>query len=246
MWTTLIAKIQDKSKQLNHALAEIMIEHDIAFRLLDNPKFRNMISHLCPDWRLMFRESFSSTILPEMAAKVRKAFDVKRFDQYSLSIEFDYWQDFSHRSILGIIATDMDGNRYLISIIDVTGDHHSGQFTAERVLEGLVSIRSNILNCLINDAASSCSLARRKVIEERNYRHIISISCMAHLFNLIGQKFTSSELTSPTMSKAAALTAKISKDVRLCKKLKELGLNRVSNPPSSPMLFECQHASIPS
>lgn len=142
----------------------------------------------------------------EIAENFRK--DVTK--DYTLSIEFDYWKDIRRRSLLGIIATGQEGQRFLVELIDTTGETHSAEATSDWLQKALTTINPNIINSITSESASNCALARSIIIQRSPYKHFINHRCMAHLLNRIGVKFVSCLAMENLMVKASQMTAKIS------------------------------------
>lgn len=219
-----------ESDRWNIALANVMIRKNIPFRLLEDKGFRDLIKEAAPGWVLVNRKQMSQRLLPNLSSECFKSFRAEEFREHELSIEFDYWKDYSHRSILGVLATRCDGSRHLIALTDVTGSPHTGRSTFDNLKGALHDIDPRRINSVVSDGASVCNLARSIMVRTKDFRHLIEHKCMAHFLNLIGKKFTESKIMSDTMSDANALTAKISINDYLCSKLSEAGLRRVTRP----------------
>lgn len=72
----------------------------------------------------------------------------------NLMIEFVYWEDSNNRSFLGIIATSLQGNRYLIDLRDVSMRGHSANVIVEELQETLKIMPSKAINSIMSDFGS--------------------------------------------------------------------------------------------
>lgn len=214
------------SGDYNRLFAKIMVVNNLPFRLLDDRSFRGLINRVCPEWKLMRRKELSNTFIRGLSKEIVEKLNKETFAEYSLSIEFDYWKDIRRRSLLGILATGREGQRFLVELIDTTGETHSADATTD-CLRRALTIDPILINSITSDSASNSALARMSIIQSGPFKHLINHRCMAHLLNRIGIKFVSCVARETLMMNASRMTAKIGSNEKLQMKLEVAGLRRV-------------------
>lgn len=115
---------------------------------------------------------------------------VRSSDDYFLSIEFDHLSDFSHRSILAIIATTSNGARIMIALEDASLYGKIADDIVEPLKKNLDQFPKAKINSIISDSASSCKRAREELTKDPDFQHIIQHRCLAHLLHSMGDKFS--------------------------------------------------------
>lgn len=115
---------------------------------------------------------------------------VRSSDDYFLSIEFDHLSDFSHRSILAIIATTSNGARIMIALEDASLYGKTADDIVEPLKKNLDQFPKAKINSIISDSASSCKKAREELTKDPDFQHIIQHRCLAHLLHSMGDKFS--------------------------------------------------------
>lgn len=227
-----LSKNQRLSSDLNYKLAQVIIKNNLPFRILSCPLFKTIIKDIEPSWNLASRSTMSCKFIPLIATKAKKDFmhTLSVLGDHSLSIEFDHWRDVNHRSILAIVATLIDGKRYLIKLEDVSIRGHSTSSILESLIEGLHLLPSRCINAIMSDSASSCKAARQKLVTKVSYSHVIQYRCIAHFVNSIGNLLTSDDCITILLSWASKLTSYINNQCDLSAKLKSIGVKRLAKP----------------
>jgi len=228
--TNLRSNAPGKDFDLNLELTRMIVRNCLSLRVLDCPHLKTICERGFPDTRMISREELSSRYIPIISENVESAFfsALKTQSDYILSIEFDHWQGKCKRSILGMVATLNDGKRYLLDLEDVSLKTHSSLAVVESLKKVLGSIPSLKINSIISDSASNCKGARERLVEDKEYSHIIQHRCFAHYLNLIGKRFSEDGCTDFLLECATELSSYISNNTRLSAKLRNSNTNKVS------------------
>lgn len=218
------------NEQLNMLIAEIIVRNNVPFKIVECPIFIKCLKFLNSQARPASRHEMSSRYVPRLAKMVEKRFMefLKLGRNYQLSVEFDHWSDLSGRLMIGIVATQLDGSRYLVHLEDVSLRGHFSSVIIDTLKKGLCKVPTRCINSIISDSAATCRKAKRTLISEPGYKHIIIQRCMAHFFNLIGSSFCKSENIQGTMHSANRLAGFISNNQALSAKLVASGVRKVA------------------
>lgn len=220
------SKIYDSQNLL---FLRVMVRKNVSFALLDDKLFKQFLENYCKDVKLVSRHVMAEKYLPYEANSVSNRMSdlVQAENDYFLSIEFDHLTDYSHRSILAIIATTSNGARILVSLEDVSLLGKSAEAIVEPLKNRLKEFPRTKINSIISDSASSCKLAREQLTEEPEFKHIIQHRCLAHLLNSVGENFSEKPVMRTMIEVATKLSTFVNNRTKLSAQLKERGYNRV-------------------
>lgn len=169
---------------------EVLIAQGIPFAFSSSQRFRDFIAkHFKTSWISPSGSKISSHYVPNLGEKVRQEMEekIKAAADLSLSIEFDH-ADLGSKSVLAILVTFSDGQRYLFSLTDASIDGKSAPAIESTLRSQLVKIPSRKINALVSDSASSCKKARDAIVFNSDLEHAMSHRCLAHLLNLVIKK----------------------------------------------------------
>lgn len=164
---------------LNMLITKFIVKNNLPFRILDCRFFKTLVNKGYPDNHLVSRITISDSYISALSEEATKQFyDTNRDDSYTLSIEFDHYEDYSHRSLLGVLSTKNSGRRYLLDIFDVSIHGKSGLITVDLIEQALKDVKLRSINSIISDSASACKLARQELVDLENYKHVIEHRCL--------------------------------------------------------------------
>lgn len=213
----------------NELWTEMIIENNIPLKCVESPSFKKFLSAVTKSWRPPSRQDISSVYIPKLSRKLQIRFS-SRIEEGSianLSIEFDHWTDANNRSLLGVIATEPSGKRYLVDLRDVSLKGHSADVIVEELVVALKSIPPKAINSIVSDSASACKKARLDILEREEYRHLIQHRCLAHLFNRIGSRITGhNDDISATIALSSKITSIISSSSHWSAHIKKLNMKK--------------------
>lgn len=211
----------------NLVLTAMVVENNLPTRMVESRSSKEFVKILNNNFRAPTRCEISRSYIQKLALEVETKFSecVKNSDDYQLSIEFDHWRDISARSILGIVAKNQAGSRYLLDLEEVYLIDHSANSIINSLQRCLQKVPARKINAFISDSASACKAARSRLRAKDEYCHVIEHRCLVHL-NRMGLEFSSSELVGDLMKSASSLT-NFTNDIAFLAKLKAAGINRL-------------------
>lgn len=217
----------------NRKLTRFLAAGNIGIRVVHLKAFHNFIEDFDKDYKPPTRRQVSERFIPLISHEIEQTFvgRMMRETRPQLSIEFDHWTDANRKSLLGVIATTIDGKRFVIDFIE---EHiHTAVAIVEKLQQALNKIPSETINAVISDSASSCIKARQNLTNLEQYKHVISHRCIAHLLNRIGGYLSDSRhnpaIAGP-LSWARELSVIAMKSSEVRRMLRELGINQVKIP----------------
>ena len=221
----------DANYRRNLKLAAMIVENNLPMRMVESKTFKQFVNDLNKEYQHPDRAEMSRSYIPKLSDTVERSFldSVSTMDDFSLTIEFDHWQDLSYRSVLGVAAIKPDGSRFLFDLEDVSMIGHSAKEimkTLDRCMKGLPPRK---INSLISDSASNVKAARNRLTLSLDYCHVIEHRCLAHLLNNIGADFSKREPMKDILQKASKLTNYMSNDVQLIAKIHAAKLHKTKS-----------------
>lgn len=217
------------SKEDTIRLIKILTRHNVPLNLFSDLEFKNLMDRRC-GWKLPGRKIVSEKYIPHLAKRCDENFDkkVKSSANFSMTIEFDHWSDIINRSILAVLASFPDGSSHLISLEDVSLLSHSAESIKKSILISLSSIEAKKINSFISDSASSCRLAKQKLIGIPEFSHVIGTRCLAHCINLIGNRITTESSLKQVVSWANKIARYLTQSISISASLRDSGIQKVS------------------
>lgn len=153
---------------------------------------------------------------------------------WSLSVEFDHWQDANKRSLLGVVVSYGDnGSKYLLDIVDVSTEGHGSNVTVDRIKTSLECINPSSINSFISDSASACKAAREQLVISQPFQHVIQHRCLAHLINLVGKHISKDSCMAASIRSASKLAGIVANNSRIVARIREAQNSRVVPPCSA-------------
>lgn len=217
-------------KDITNQFVKSLVAGNWSFRSVETKEFKLFIKMLNKNWTIPPRRAISAIHIPRLSQQLMKDFmqDLRSHQTtMSITVMFDHWEDANHRSFLGIIATLGDGRRFLLDIRDVSLRSHAAPVTVEELISVLESVPKKSINSIVSDSASPCTKARKDIIKEDGFQHIIQHRCLAHLMNLVGSKITNKGGDVAAMvKKASKATAIVSNSVFWINYVRSLHMNR--------------------
>lgn len=223
-----------ETTRLNLMMTEMLIENNDSLRRVEKPKTKAFFNALNPAFKMAIRRDISERYIPHLGYEAHKSFikALKSKRSYYLSIEFDHWTDLNQRSFLAILATLVDGKRYLVALVDVSVTGHSAKTTVSALEDALQELSPKHINAIMSDSAASCKAAREDFVaskidssrrtrsgQSKEYHHVIQHRCLAHFLNLIGRKYC--EMIPDSLDKANRLASLFGTNAYLVGALRE-------------------------
>lgn len=205
-----------KISKLDRLLTLALIENNWPLRSISSKSFKEFMSTAAPTYHLPERRRISTEIIPNLSSELESSFykfiDAAR--DYELSIEFDHWTDLSYKSILGVVATKANGDRFLIELEEVSLVGHSAKSIVKSLATILQKIDPKKINAITSDSASNCKKSKTEFIALDGYRHVIEHRCLAHLLNNIGKHMCKADPFNYVVSITSSLANHLSKDTQ--------------------------------
>lgn len=223
------------TQSMNFILTKMLIKNDLAFSLTECPYFQFLLKQarqMRVEWKLPTRrqltENYLSSVNRAVIGKYKSL--ISGCQDYSISIEFDLWEDARSRSIMAVVLTFGDGSKHLLSLKDLSDVRHTGEIIHRELQRSLEGIPLTKLNSIVSDSASNCKVARRLLLSSSDFSHLIQHRCFAHNLNLMGKKLTASPAFSIYIFWAMQLRAVVTGNRVLAAKFTNAGINRIPKP----------------
>lgn len=185
---------EEIDQQRSYLLAKLIIGNNIPLRMLESNSFKNYLNSFNQDIKPPSRHQMITKVIPIVSKGLETKFMSKLQKKTpNLAVEFDHWTDGNRKSIFGVVLTEESGNRYLLSLQDMTLLGHSTNAIVSSFRKSFQSFPTEALNSLVSDSASSCEKARKEIVKLQQYKHIIHHRCLAHLMNNMANHFLKQE-----------------------------------------------------
>lgn len=175
--------VERDSDYLSLLWASVIVECNFSLSCVENRKLRKFFKSASPDWgRTQLTRENMSNCIALLARKADRRFNsrLKSTANYQFNLVFDHWSDISKRSLLGIVIVERTGYKHLCNLIDVSIEGHYADVSAKKIKSSISTITPMSLNCIISDAASACTNARKIITtdpEYHRYNHMIQLRC---------------------------------------------------------------------
>lgn len=225
-----------EKNELDAAVADLILEADLPFSLVDHPKFVQLCKKLRPRYTPPTRKTTSQTLLNDRYRACRREIQEELKVAEHITIAMDSWTSKSGKRFLGYCALlDDQSPLYLGSallphrerakdIIKATVEFLSGPKSVMRLPDGC-SLTGKI-SAFVSDNASVMVKALKALCKEYNARHI---GCVAHSCSLAMHDIANLPYFSAA-SKLHKLGRSLRKSIRFSSYLQEKGMRRVPLP----------------
>jgi len=188
-----ITTLAHRNNRISELWTHYMVENNVALHSVDSHSFAQLTHEIFPEWKCPERHVFSRKYLPALSRVIEDKMGalLKQKGDDFVSVEFDHWSDINGKSILGILLTLNGGDRYLLSLVDVSLEGHSAEKTLPILMKEIRKIPANCINSIVSDSASACKLTRELIVKQPGYQRIIQHRCLAPLLNRMGSDFAS-------------------------------------------------------
>lgn len=224
------------ASQIDSLVAELVSVRFLPINLVESSEFRQLVLWANPEYQLPSRSRLANTIISQSATRSRTELirTLKSRPRTSLTIEFDGWTSRAGLALLAVVASDHLGRSLLIDLIDITADSHTANFLASVVIKSIENSGLPIkqFGAVVSDEASNCRKARALIAHHFKEVNLLEYRCMAHTYNLIGNRMSRSETMKPMLKRAADLITILNRCKPLWAKLKDLGARKIS--PATP------------
>lgn len=183
------------SEEVNNCLVKAVSFPGLPFRLFDQSDFRRAFE-LLNHKKLPHSDKVSEYLLPRLSNRSRHVMldDLKSADDYSITIEFDGWQDLNRHHIKGITAIKSENKVHLLKLIDDSRLSPTVTRICDIVSSTIESfMEPSKMNAVVSDEAGNCRVARSLIVEKEGFRGIFQFRCFAHVLNLVGKQAATNE-----------------------------------------------------
>ncbi|XP_064463311.1 zinc finger BED domain-containing protein 6-like [Ornithodoros turicata] len=173
-----------KTAKLDEQLVKLIVEEYHPFSLVEGEHFKQFVYALNPNYRLPTRKPLSSTLLPQLHAKVAEQVRMHLRSATAVCLTTDGWTSMTNESYIGLTAHFIDENcevkSYLLDCFSYNERH-----TAENIASELQKVVTewdiqNKICAAVSDSAANVTAAIRAC----GWRHN---PCFAHVLNLVVQ-----------------------------------------------------------
>lgn len=207
-----------KSKEIDNVLVKAFVCCNLAFSIIENPFFIELIKTLCNGYNIPTRRRLATELLERETIRVNLKVEKILQDSSNLTLAIDGWTSLTGRSYWNFVILTSMRQEYLYKICDLTEEKHTGQLLAEEILKVISSIGTNKFVAIITDNGSNVTLARKLITNQ--FPKIFNIRCVAHCVNLISHDFLKHNFAEQTL-KYCNILVKFFKNSHKCNDLLE-------------------------
>ncbi|CAJ0745755.1 10658_t:CDS:2, partial [Entrophospora sp. SA101] len=103
------------------------------------------------------------------------------------------------KSIYAFVIITPNRKQYIHSLVDESGEFHTGNYIADEIEKVLTSIGPEKFVVVVSDGEAAMQMARRLISQQ--YPNILPISCLAHHINLITTDLVKLKFSNTILSK---------------------------------------------
>jgi len=190
----LVKALPPKSKEdLDKKCGQFIFSSNLAFNVLENVEFQEFCRHLNPAYKLPSPDVISTRVLKSVFAGESDSMKI-RLRGAKVCIQQDGWSTIQNEPIIAHCISNGKESHYLDSI-NPEMQHKTADYLFS-VLEEAVKKAETQFDCkVVGVVTDNCStmVSMHRIINEK-YPNMYTYGCNAHLFNLIGEKFTPKDL----------------------------------------------------
>lgn len=182
------------SEEVNDCLVKAVAFMGLPLRIFDQSDFRRAFE-LINYKKLPHSDKVSEYLLPRLSNRCRDLMmkELDAAEEYSITIEFDSWQDINKHHITGVTAITRLNKVYLLKLVDDSIVSPTGVRIAEIITNTVEEfINPSKINSIVSDEASNCRVARNLMVKKEGYRGALHFRCFAHVLNLVGKQAAAS------------------------------------------------------
>lgn len=230
-----VATSYKKDKKVGLLIATMIISDNLPIKFAESSTFLALLNHLRPDVHYPSRREVGRILIPHLADHYNANFqkNLESGVHYQLSIEFDHWTELTQKSLLAVIATQLDGSRHLVDLEDCTSVRGTAENIYNQLIKAITDIDPLCINSFISDSAEPCKKARSKLTSNSCYSHTIEHRCFAHFLNSIGGAFTLNKEVEDLMSWATKLVSFITSCKTVRSELRARGFGKLQKSTST-------------
>ena len=209
---------ESKSKEIDNALLKAFVCCNLAFSIVENPFFIELIKTLCIGYNIPTRRKLSTELLEKEVIRINLKVENILKGSSNLTLAIDGWTSPIGRSYWNFVILTPTRQEYLYKISDLTEEKHTGQFLAEEILKVINSVGINKFATIITDNGSNVTVARKLITDQ--FPKIFNVRCIAHCVNLISHDFLKHGFAKKTI-KYCNILVKFFKNSHKCNDLLE-------------------------
>ncbi|CAG8493613.1 1341_t:CDS:2 [Cetraspora pellucida] len=181
----------DKINELHTLLLQSLIYSNVPFRFVENPFFALFLKKLYSSYNLPSRYILTHRIMQAEYARVLLEMVDHLEESNNLTLSLDGWTDVSGNSIYAFLLHKFENINEVINIEDFSITRHTANNLLIAIETSLknINLDFNKIIALVTDSPSVMIRLRKNISEK--YKHIISIRCCLHVFNLIAKEILS-------------------------------------------------------
>lgn len=221
----------ERQNQEYNKIVDFISVNCLPLSTVESPEFKELFGEKNFKFKLPGRWKLTNKLLTSRANWFQKnsLSTLQSCPDRTITIEFDGWKSSNGMSILGIVATNLEGACTLLDLIDMTGFSETEELIRTTIINSLNSleINPNKLNAFVTDEGSAYKSARETIIRQPGFQQVLQYRCMAHVLNLIGSSMSKSPVVYAVLTKLITFINKISHNKILTDELKRRGEKRV-------------------
>lgn len=206
-------------------LGRFIFSANLSFNTVENPEFKKFVNMLEPSFVIPSHEVLGSTILDKVYQEICTERAEMLKDKKCMLVQ-DGWSTNQNDPVIAHCLSNPESTHFL-SAENVGSSTKSGEFCFDLFQKAKGEATENLKVDVIGLVTDNCSsMVVMQNLVKQKYPEMEAYGCNAHLFNLLGQKFTPKDL----MEKVSFVQNYMRNHHKPSAMLKELKGNRPAKP----------------
>ncbi|XP_035713088.1 uncharacterized protein LOC118437806 [Folsomia candida] len=182
-----------EKNKLDFKLGSFIFASNLPFNVVSHPQFKEFVASLNPAYNIPSRETVRTTILDTHYQRVLELRKSEIEHKVGVLLQ-DGWSTNQNKPVLSHCLATPSGSYFLSA--ESTGAEKKDSETCFKYLQKAIDYCTESLNCsVVGIVTDNCStMTAMQTLIRKDYPHMEVYGCNAHLFNLIGEKFTDKDL----------------------------------------------------
>lgn len=182
--------------EIDRCLLRAFIMNGIAFNVVVNPFFIDLIHKLNPSYNPPDRMKFSRQCLSNELVHVEKQNESILIESSYLTLNIDGWCDQSKRALYEFNVITESRRPVVLALLNLSAYNHTAEFLLERLQLVLQRASTSCfivskITAIVTDNPNVMQKLRGLFIAKPGYQHILQFRSFAHAINLIAGSFVS-------------------------------------------------------
>jgi len=186
---SLVKISTNEKKQLDLKLGRFMFSSNIPFNVLTNPYFQEFVKGLNPAYILPSRKQMSEPILNSIYEEVSNEMTSQLNGQKAVILQ-DGWSSSQNDPVISHCLQSNSVVHFLSA--ESAGTHEKNAAYCYELLKNAIILAETKYNCTVIGVVTdnNNTMSAMQSLVKKDYPALEAYGCNAHLFNLLGKRFT--------------------------------------------------------